>query len=225
MLDLTTFVAVSLVGAAATPLNTLPEFKTPVSPISQKVAIREIAPDSYLKPDLICTGCTPTKFLPSPVYTLTPERRALLNTIRFAEGTWSSGKEDGYRILFGGRTVTSLERHPDKVQYSSGYASAAAGAYQFMPGTWNEASRKLSLKDFGPESQDQAALYLIEKRRALLLADSGKMTPELAARLAPEWASFPTYSGSSYYGQPVRRFTELKRFYEDNLASLKQGQV
>jgi lysozyme len=49
------------------------------------------------------------------------------------------------------------------------------------------------------------------------------MTPELAARLAPEWASFPTLVGSSYYGQPVKRFDDLRRFYEDNLAQLRRG--
>ena len=50
------------------------------------------------------------------VYRMTPERRALLNTIRFAEGTWTNGRGDGY-------------------------SSAAAGAYQFLPATWNEARR------------------------------------------------------------------------------------
>jgi hypothetical protein len=49
------------------------------------------------------------------------------------------------------------------------------------------------------------------------------MSSELAARLSPEWASFPTLAGSSYYGQPVKRFADLKRFYEDNLAQLRQG--
>jgi lysozyme len=48
------------------------------------------------------------------------------------------------------------------------------------------------------------------------------MTEELAAKLSPEWASFPTLAGNSYYGQPVKRFEELKRFYEDNLIQLRQ---
>ena len=55
-------------------------------------------------------------------------------------------------------------------------------------------------------------------------APSGGSSPRKAARLAPEWASFPTLGGSSYYGQPVRRFADLKRFYEDNLAQL-QGEL
>jgi muramidase (phage lysozyme) len=154
-------------------------------------------------------------------YALTPERRALLNTIRYAEGTWARGEDRGYRIMFGGGLMPSLERHPDRVIYSGGYASAAAGAYQFMPFTWALASRTLQLVGFGPEVQDQAALFLIQRRGALALADQGVFTPALAARLAPEWASFPTLAGSSYYGQPVQRYGVLKAFYERNLAELR----
>jgi lysozyme len=157
-----------------------------------------------------------------PSFAITPERRALLNTIRYAEGTWANGHDVGYRIMFGGSLMPSLDRHPDRVIYSSRYASAAAGAYQFMPFTWNMVTQRLGLTGFGPDSQDQGALYLIQRRGALHLADRGELTAELAARLAPEWASFPTLAGSSYYGQPVKRFDDLRRFYEDNLTRLRQ---
>jgi muramidase (phage lysozyme) len=157
----------------------------------------------------------------APRYPITPERRALLNTIRFSEGTWARGEDLGYRIMFGGGLMASLDRHPDRVIYSGGYASAAAGAYQFMPFTWVRASRALQLQGFGPEVQDQAALFLIERRGALALADQGVFSPHLAARLAPEWASFPTLAGSSYYGQPVQRYAVLRSFYERNLAELR----
>lgn len=159
---------------------------------------------------------------PAP-YALTPERKALLNTIRYAEGTWANGHEVGYRILFGGGLFHSFDRHPDRVIYSSRYASAAAGAYQFMPFTWSMVSRALGLRGFHPEAQDQAAIFLIQRRGALPLADRGEMTPELAALLSPEWASFPTLAGNSYYGQPVKRFDELKRFYDAELTRLRAG--
>jgi len=154
-------------------------------------------------------------------YAITPERRALLNTIRYSEGTWINGDPTGYRVLFGGSLTSSLDRHPDRVMYSSRYASAAAGAYQFMPFTWSMASKALGLADFQPEAQDQAALFLVHRRGALALADRGVLTPELTARLSPEWASFPTLAGSSYYGQPVQRYADLKRFYDENLAQLR----
>jgi muramidase (phage lysozyme) len=155
------------------------------------------------------------------IFAMTPERRALLNTIRYAEGTWANGEDRGYWIMFGGGMMSSLDRHPDRVIRTSGYASAAAGAYQFMPFTWSLASRSLGLTGFGPQVQDQAAIFLIQRRGALALADRGQMTPELAAKLAPEWASFPTAAGASFYGQPVKRFAELRAFYEANLASLR----
>ena len=164
---------------------------------------------------------------PAPrLFAITPERQALLNTIRYAEGTWKNGQRIGYQVLFGGSITPSLERHPNRVMYSSRYASAAAGAYQFMPFTWNMIVQKLGVRDFQPDAQDQGALFLIQRRGALHLADRGEFTPELAARLAPEWASFPTLAGHSYYGQPVKRYDELRRFYQDNLSQLRQtGQI
>ena len=73
---------------------------------------------------------------------------------------------------------------------------------------------------------DQLFFHLLAQLRrisgALTLADQGLFTRHLAAKLAPEWASFPTLAGRSFYGQPVRRFNELRRFYEDNLAELRR---
>lgn len=157
------------------------------------------------------------------VFAITPERRALLNTIRFAEGTWAQGSDLGYRILFGGSLIDSLDRHPNRVMRTARYASAAAGAYQFMPFTWALAARALGLAVFHPEAQDQAALFLVQRRGALPLADLGELTPQLVSLLSPEWASFPTMRGHSFYGQPVKRFADLKRFYDDNLAQLRSA--
>jgi muramidase (phage lysozyme) len=151
-------------------------------------------------------------------YTITPQRRALLNTIRYAEGTWKQGKE-GYRTLYGGGRFSSLERHPEIVVVKR-YTSAAAGAYQFLPGTWSEAARKLQLASFGPSSQDQAALYLVDRRGVLDQIDQQGLTREAMAVLAHEWASFPTLAGQSAYGQPVKRAEELQRFFSSNLKAL-----
>ncbi len=151
------------------------------------------------------------------VYRITPERRALLNTIRFAEGTWTNGRGDGYRMLYGGGQFSDMARHPDFV-VTSGYSSAAAGAYQFLPATWNEAARRLRLTDFQPASQDQAALYLMEKRGALARFDRQGFSHDVLALLAQEWASLPTLQGASFYGQPVKGMEELRRFYSEDLA-------
>jgi lysozyme len=153
-------------------------------------------------------------------YRLTPERKALLNTIRFAEGTWEGGSTEGYRMLYGGERFQRFDRHPE-ITVRRRYVSSAAGAYQFLPDTWKEAANKLRLRDFAPPSQDQAALYLVEKRGALSAFDRQGLTPEVLHRLAPEWASLPTRYGASHYGQPVKQADELRRFY---LAELRRQQ-
>lgn len=153
----------------------------------------------------------------------TIQERALLDTIRYAEGTWLGGDPSGYRVMFGGDKTTSLERHPNRVIRTSGYSSAAAGAYQFMPGTWGPLQQRLGLKDFGPQSQDFAALELVRQRGARDLINKEGFTPDVAAKLAPEWASFPTMKGTSYYGQPVKQFSELKKFYDSRIPALSKG--
>ena len=126
----------------------------------------------------------------------TPERRALLNTIRYAEGTWSNGEDNGYRTLYGGGRFQDLSRHPEKVVVKR-YSSAAAGAYQFLPTTWKGLAKELRLNSFEPKHQDQAALHLVKRRGALQEIDSRGLTTAAMAQLAPEWASFPTRSGRS----------------------------
>jgi len=136
----------------------------------------------------------------------------LLNTIRYAEGTWIGGSQEGYRMLFGGGRFDRLDRHPEVVVQLA-YTSAAAGAYQFLPATWKEASTKLGLNDFGPASQDQAALYLMQKRGALETFDRRGLNIEVLDCLSREWASLPATHGASFYGQPVKDADELKDFY------------
>lgn len=151
-------------------------------------------------------------------YAITPRRQALLNTIRYAEGTWKQGSREGYHTLYGGGRFASLARHPEIVVVKR-YTSAAAGAYQFLPGTWREASRRLQLASFQPANQDQAALYLVDRRGVLDEIDRSGLTPDAMAVLAKEWASFPTLSGQSAYGQPVKAATDLERFYQANLVA------
>jgi muramidase (phage lysozyme) len=154
-------------------------------------------------------------------YGITPERRALLNTIRFAEGTWVGGSQVGYQVLYGGDRFDDLSRHP-AIVVRRRYASAAAGAYQFLPTTWDQAASELQLRDFRPASQDQAALHLVHERGALQRFDRHGLTAEVLAQLAPEWASLPTLDGVSHYGQPVKDRSELQRFYQRELERLRR---
>jgi len=153
-------------------------------------------------------------------YELTPERRALLNTIRYAEGTWKDGEDKGYRIIYGGGQFQDLSRHPERVIVKR-YTSAAAGAYQFLPKTWKGVAKELKLSSFEPRHQDQAALHLVERRGALKEIDRKGLTRNSMAKLAPEWASFPTWTGRSAYGQPVKSPQDLASFYSSNLRQLR----
>lgn len=150
-------------------------------------------------------------------FRVSPEGQRLLRVIRFAEGTERPGK-DPYRIMFGGGTFNDLSRHPDKVISSpGGYSSAAAGAYQFLPGSYASHQKALGLPDFGPRSQDLAALraarYRLMPLGGLAALQKQGFSPQVANALAPEWASIPTASGKSYYGQPSKPLDVLQKVY------------
>lgn len=140
---------------------------------------------------------------------LSPNARRWLDTIAFAEGTWGEGAPR-YDITFGYQPIRDLSRHPNRVVKGGGYSSAAAGAYQFTPATWDRVKKTLGLSDFGPQAQDQAALQLMRWRG--VDPDRDPITPATVAKLAGEWASLPDISGKSAYGQPVKSFESLKRF-------------
>jgi muramidase (phage lysozyme) len=140
---------------------------------------------------------------------ITPNEQAWLDTIAWAEGTYGpQGRR--YNITFGYQPIKDLSRHPDRVVKSGGYASAAAGAYQFMPGTWSPLQKRLGLPDFGPRSQDLAALQLMRDRGVDPAKDP--ISAKTLNKLASTWASFPTLKGGSYYGQPSKSLESLLKF-------------
>ena len=161
---------------------------------------------------------------------------ALLRTIRFAEGTWRGGQEVGYQVIYGGSLISEVipgsdpfSKHPEHViRKQTALNSSAAGAYQFMPATWNQVAEKwLNIKDdFSPLRQDQVAHKLILHRLDALEEaniNRGVLTREALHQLAPEWASLPTHSGGSYhgYGQSVKSWSQLKAFYDQQLELLR----
>lgn len=159
-------------------------------------------------------------------FRLTPEGQKLLQTIRFAEGT--AGPK-GYQTLFGGGIFTDTSKHPDTVIKSGGYSSAAAGAYQFMPGTWRSYASRLGLKSFDPKSQDLAALALARDKLmgigGLAAIQKEGLSPRVSGALAPAWASFPTASGGSFYGQPVKAIGELQKVFGQTPAAVSDTVV
>ena len=146
---------------------------------------------------------------------ISPNAQRWLNAISASEGTMRDG-ERGYNIMFGGGTFDDYTRHPDTVVDGGRLKSAAAGAYQFMPGTYSGVKRDLNLPDFSPSSQDQAALELIRRRG--VDPDRDPITPQNVSKLSPEWAAFPTLEGRSYYpNQKSRTFEFVKDAFNSPL--------
>lgn len=144
---------------------------------------------------------------------ISPNARALLDTIAEAEGTAGG---DGYRTMFTGRLFDDLSRHPRQLNNSNGLSSDAAGRYQFLSTTWDGVAKQLGLTDFSPASQDRAALELVRRRG---VNPDAPLTREALNKLAPEWASLPTLQGKSYYGQPVKPADKLLSLYQQRLGS------
>jgi lysozyme len=150
----------------------------------------------------------------------TKEQRAMLDAIAFAEGTRDQ-PNNGYKTLFGFGQFDDYSRHPDKVVRSGRYASAAAGRYQFMPGTFNRLAKKLGLKDFSPASQDKAAIELAREYGVTqeLLVKEG-MSPRVSALLGRQWASFP--GKTIGLDQPTQKLKSVQQAYQKSLGSTQQ---
>ncbi len=150
----------------------------------------------------------------------TKEQRAMLDSIAFAEGTRDQ-PNNGYKTLFGFGQFNDYSRHPDKVVRSGRYASAAAGRYQFMPGTFNRLAKKLGLKDFSPASQDKAAIELAREYGVTqeLLSKEG-MSPKVSALLGRQWASFP--GKTIGLDQPTKQLKSVQQAYQKSLGSSQQ---
>lgn len=152
---------------------------------------------------------------------MTGKRWAMLCAIRLGEGTYYQG-EAGYRVLVGGRLLPDgwERRHPHLiVKLTPTLSSSAAGAYQILWRTWDTCRLALNLPDFGPRSQDRAALFLIRHR----LADP-EMFPSLSMqtllrRCNREWASLP----GSPYGQRTVPMSGLLGVYRKELALWNAG--
>jgi len=148
-----------------------------------------------------------------------PNIRAFLRAIRFGEGTADA---DGYRRLVGGGEFGSFHDHPRERRYIERYKvwSTAAGAYQFIAGTWDEMRKLYALPDFSPESQDLAAIGLIHRRGALQDVLAGRIESAIA-KCAKEWASLP----GSPYGQRTVALARVIQEYTTHGGQLEAAPI
>ena len=146
---------------------------------------------------------------------MTANRHAFLDMIAYSEGTSKIGKNDGYDVLVGSKPnnmirIDDLSRHPRiTVQIRAGLWSSAAGRYQFIWPTWSRLQAKLRLTDFGRDSQDRAALALIDECGALQMIDKGEIADAINA-CSPIWASLP----GAGYGQHENDMAALIAIYQ-----------
>ena len=160
--------------------------------------------------------------------------KALLNTIRWAEGTLKPG---GYNTWFGGRTDMDLTKMTinevvaeQKRRLASGeatygsYTSAAVGAYQMMKPEAFAARAGLNpaTDKFTPENQDKMAIagYMMGQAGMSKAEIDAPISRSQIAKIAPVWASLPMMNGASRYGQPVKRYDDLAKVYNNNLKGL-----
>jgi muramidase (phage lysozyme) len=161
---------------------------------------------------------------PAPEEAASRNLAAFLLTIRQAEGT---AGPDGYRTMFGHRLFADFNDHPRQpMQFTDASGrrlwSSAAGAYQFMAispipsggstrvDTWDRLQRKLGLPDFSPESQDRAAVELLDEAGALADVRAGRFAAAVA-KARRTWASLP----GAGYGQPERQLAWLQDKFTD----------
>lgn len=169
--------------------------------------------------------------LPRTFSTDLPEGyRALLDTIAGSEAP-------SYDALYGTSRFSGYNDHPRQYAVigsgpNRGRRTSAAGRYQFLARTWDDARGALGLPDFSPASQDRAAIYLAERRyrgqtgRELLpdIAAAGGDPARLQQVLSPlagEWTSLPGgIEHNSMTNSAGRRFADNLAYYQGNPSAL-----
>ena len=122
---------------------------------------------------------------------------AMLSVLRSGLGTDGA---DGYRTVFGGGHFEDVSWHPAKrVTAMVGgrpVVSSAAGAYRITSKVWEGMVDRYGFEDFGPSTQDEAAVALIAIHDALRDVIDGHFGVAID-KIAAEWSFLP---GSPYGG-------------------------
>lgn len=145
---------------------------------------------------------------------MSPNLRAFLDMTAYSEigAALLLLSDNGYNVLVGSTPAKPLLFHDYSAHpqiRNEAMNSDAAGRYQFMGRYWSFYKIKLSLPDFGPESQDRWAVQLIKECRALDDIETGHFG-RAVGKCSSRWASFP----GAGYGQREHRMDTLEAAYE-----------
>lgn len=168
--------------------------------------------------------------------------RAFMRMLRVGEGTGEiivsknrAGEiiyiphdfEKGYTTAFGGNHIANLDDHP-RIKYGG---SSAAGAYQVMPDTWDDAmfakNKKLyKIDSFSKENQDKFSVLLMKHHPGcsdlLKLLLNGQTENSIRGKGSRIWASLPEKGDTSRYlyrgkPQPVTPMKTVLEHFEKYL--------
>lgn len=161
-----------------------------------------LTPLPPVEPTNTSTDNTDTSILNQSSINADANTKAFLDMIARAEGS------ERYNILFGGGTFQGYADHPRRVIQGS----SAAGRYQILQGTYDDAKRTIGVTDFTPNSQDQIAIWLIRRRDALSNVQQGNIAQAIE-QLDETWTSFQ-----------VKDRNELIAFWRQRVQFYTQGQ-
>jgi muramidase (phage lysozyme) len=113
------------------------------------------------------------------------------------------GEDADYDMAFNKKHISDLSVHPGKLP---GNPVSAAGAYQFMKGTYEEMTELLGLTDFHAHSQDLAAAYKLKQLGAYPAIKAGNLQEVLSKRVTNTWTSLP---GGKEQRVTMARATEM----------------
>lgn len=212
-------------------------YSVPTGYVDYDYSRREEQPAPSLE-KVIATNTCEQKLESKKEHSLTPEYRALLDAIAWAEGTDCHYNMMAGRMLFTNFTAHPIETGempktgtPFTVRWRKVYTTAA-GRYQFLHRTYltlkNEAG--LFQTGFNPEEQDKAAKYLVEKQgitqETLDEAMKTKNFTEIWNSLSWIWASLPCdeskklrrdrrtcYKGRGRYGQFAHPHEDVEKIF------------
>ena len=150
--------------------------------------------------------------------------KAFLFMLRQCEGTAGA---NGYRTVYDyEKVLQNLSDHPyytgewkgkrlsDSMCRNAGLKppcySTAAGAYQFLKGTWKALQQKLKLTDFSERSQDLAAIEKLRELGALDYILSGDLETAID-KASGTWASLPGNKAK----QPQKTLAQATSYYKN----------
>jgi muramidase (phage lysozyme) len=155
---------------------------------------------------------TMAKVTRSVNYMNEPNVKAFLKLLRYCEFGRVSNRD--YYGLYGGKETFSDEsKHPHKAVYAWGTTSTAAGAYQILADTWDEAKVKGIVTDFTPHSQDRVAIWLIQRKNATTHIMNGDLAKAIS-HLKGIWPSLP---GGTQQSKKVPSITVAKKIFNQFL--------